>query len=171
MLIRDAMEADIPALAQLHVTAWNQTYPNTHSTPTTALREQQWRDTFARRDDSWFALVVEDSGRLIGFAKGQHYNEPDLPQFSGELNKLYLLREHHGRGFGRRLIAEVARRFLGEGITSMVLFSEPSNPIGRFFEAMGGEKIFAKNGEFHGAYGWRDLNHLASIDLGRLDPP
>ena len=163
MLIRDATEADIPALAQLHVTAWNQTYPGFQSPPTPALREQQWRDTFARRDGSWFALVVEDHRQLIGFAKGKRYNHHDLPQFAGELNKLYLLREHHGRGLGRRLIGEVARRFLSQGITSMVLFSEPSNPTGGFFDAMGGEKIFAKNGEFHGTYGWRDLNQLALI--------
>jgi len=45
MLIRDATEADLLALAQLHVTAWNQAYPGTR-----ALREQQWRDTFALRD-------------------------------------------------------------------------------------------------------------------------
>jgi L-amino acid N-acyltransferase YncA len=163
MLIRDATEADIPALAELHVTAWNQTYPGFESPPTVAFREQQWRHVFAHNDGSWFVLVVEDKGRLIGFAKGQHYKHPDLPDFAGELNKLYVLREHHGQGLGRRLMGQVARRFLSQGITSMVLFSEPSNPTGRFFEAMGGEKIVDRRGRFHGTYGWRDLNRLASI--------
>ena len=162
MLIRDATEADIPALAQLHVATWNETYPHVESPPTLALREQQWRQLFARNDGSWFVLLVEENGRLLGFAKGQPYKHADLPQFAGELNKLYLLREYHGRGFGRRLITHVARRFISQGITSMVLFSEPSNPTGGFFQAMGGEKILAKNGEFHGAYGWRDLHTLTA---------
>ena len=161
MVIRDATESDIVALAELHVMAWNQTYPEVASPPTVALREQQWRQLFGRKDGSWFVLVMEDHGRLIGFAKGQRYRHSDLPQFAGELNKLYLLREYHGRGLGRRLLVQVASRFLSQGIASMVLFSEPSNPTGGFFQAMGGEKVLAKNGEFHGAYGWGDLNRLA----------
>jgi hypothetical protein len=48
-------------------------------------------------------------------------------------------------------------------IYSMVLFSEPKNSTGRFFEAIGGQKLYAKNGEFHGGYGWKDLNKLAVI--------
>jgi GNAT superfamily N-acetyltransferase len=32
-----------------------------------------------------------------------------VPGYAGELNKIYLLRRHHRRGLGRRLLAEVAR--------------------------------------------------------------
>ena len=162
MVIREATEGDIPALAELHVRTWNETYPGVQSPPTVALRERQWREAFAPQDGSWFALVVEDGGRLVGFAKGKRYSHADLPQFDGELNKIYVLREYHGRGLGERLMEEVARRFLIQGIRSMVLFSEPSNPTGQFFEAMGGEKLLAKNGEFHGAYGWSDLKQLVA---------
>jgi len=45
----------------------------------------------------------------------------------------------------------------------MVLFGTPQNPSCAFFEALGGERLFAKTGEFHGGYGWRDLQRLASI--------
>jgi ribosomal protein S18 acetylase RimI-like enzyme len=105
-------------------------------------------------------------GGLIGFAKGQHYRHADLPEFAGELNKIYVLPEHHRSGLGRRLVGHVIRRFLSQGICSMVLFSEPDNPSGRFFEALAGERVFAKNGEFHGAYGGRDLRKLAAVCPG-----
>jgi GNAT superfamily N-acetyltransferase len=61
--------------------------------------------SFQAADGSWFCFVVEDAdGKLIGFAKGQHYAHSDQRDFAGELNKIYLLREYHRRGLGRRLV-------------------------------------------------------------------
>ena len=66
--IRDATPADIPALADLHVRTWNETYPGVASPPAYELRERQWREAFASTA-WWFCLVVEDGdGELIGFA-------------------------------------------------------------------------------------------------------
>lgn len=164
VIIREATCADIPALAHLHVKTWNATYPGFPPPPTYEVRERQWREAFAVTDGTWFCYVIEDSnGRLIGFAKGKRYSHSDLPDFSGELNKIYLLQEYQRLGLGRRLVGHVARRFISQGISSMVLFAEPGNPSCRFYEALAAEKVFAKNGEFHGTYGWRDLRELASI--------
>jgi GNAT superfamily N-acetyltransferase len=80
--------------------------------------------------------------------------------FQGELNKIYLLRRYHRLGLGRRLLCDVARRFLERGMTSMLLFGDATNPSNGFYEAMGGERLFARSGEFHGGYGWRDLHAL-----------
>ena len=44
---RDAVAADIPALAELHVTTWNATY-NTTRGPTIATRTWQWNQVFAK---------------------------------------------------------------------------------------------------------------------------
>lgn len=161
--IREATVADLPELAQLHVSTWNETYPNHEPKPTYAIRERQWRETFAKTDGSWFAfVVVAPDGELVGYAKGVRYAHRDLPDFSGELNKIYMLRAYHRQGWGRRLLGHVVQRFLSEGITAMVLFSEPSNPSIGFYDAMGGERLYAANGEFHGGYGWRDLRNLAA---------
>jgi hypothetical protein len=64
---------------------------------------------------------------------------------------------------GRRLVGHVARRLLSQGISSMLLFGDARNPSNLFYEALGAERLFAANGEFHGGYGWRDLRKLASI--------
>ena len=45
----------------------------------------------------------------------------------------------------------------------MVLFGVPQNPSCAFHEAREGERLLAKNGEFHGGYGWRALQRLAAI--------
>lgn len=160
LVIREAHEADIPALAHLHVTTWNATYaPMGSKGPPVEVREAQWRTAFAEQDGSWFCYVVENpEGRLVGFAKGA---SSDNPGFGGELNKIYLLREYQGLGLGRRLVGHVARRFLAQGITSMWLFGDARNPSSRVWVALGGIKLDEDPGI--GNYGWNDLEHLAEI--------
>ncbi|HEV8508478.1 MAG TPA: GNAT family N-acetyltransferase [Chitinophagaceae bacterium] len=166
--IREARAEDIPALATLHVKTWRETYWTVLFPPTYEIRYRQWQQQFSVTDGSWFCYVVENrNGELVGFAKGKAYNHPDLPEFSGELNKIYLLRKYQRIGLGRKLIGDVARRFLLQGISNMVLFGTAENPSCKFHEAMGGERLFAKNGEFHGGYCWRDLQKLA--DAGPID--
>jgi len=163
-MFREVRPDDLPALAALHVRAWNETYPHVKNPPTYELRERQWREQFAVTDGSWFCFVVENStGELIGFAKGKDYCESELPEFSGELNKIYLLREHQRKGLGRKLMGHVVRRFLARSISTMVLFAEPQNPSCRFFETLGGERLLGVDGQFHGGYGWRDLRKLATL--------
>jgi len=164
VIIREATSADLPALADLHVKTWNATYPDVQKKPTYEIRERQWREAFEVTDGSWFCFVIEGSnGELVGFAKGTPYDQRDLPDFSGEINKIYLLREYQRQGLGRGLVGHVVRRFLSQGISSMVLFADPQNPSCRFYEALGAERLLDKAGNFHGGYGWRDLRSLAAM--------
>jgi L-amino acid N-acyltransferase YncA len=164
--LREMTAADVPAVAALHVATFNETHTVGNDGPPYALREQQWRSAFEKHDGTWFGVVIEaENGELIGFAKACPH-DGGVAGYAGELNKIYLLRRYHRRGLGRRLLAEVARRFLERGVESMLLFGDARSPTNRFYEAMGGERILAaKSGEFHGAYGWRDLRAL----LARCD--
>lgn len=162
--IRKATINDVPALAALHVETFNETHGRYPNAPTYELRESQWQNAFQDKDESWFCFIIKnESGRLIGFAKGQPYNHTDHSEFSGELNKIYLLRAYHKLGLGRQLICKVAHEFIQRGISSMLLFGDANNPSNKFYERMGAIKLFAKNGEFHGGYGWTDLQKLAVI--------
>ncbi len=156
IVFRDAVAADIPALAELHVTTWNATY-NTTRGPTVATRTWQWNQIFANERRRDFVLVLEDrTGRLIGFTWGK----PQEGEFEGQLSKIYLRWEYHGLGLGRRMMAETARRFLDRGIHSFILFAELSNPTLGFYDRMGGDRLLDERGQFNGAYGWRDLRRL-----------
>lgn len=160
--VREATVDDIPALARLHVATWNDTY-GVRRGPTVELRESQWRDAFARQRDAFCLVIERPGGDLVGFAKGQPCAHSDLPDFAGELNKIYLHRDYQRLGLGRRLVGHVARRFLSEGISSVVLFGDAANPSCAAWDALGGERLYAPNGEFHGGYGWRDIRPLAGI--------
>jgi ribosomal protein S18 acetylase RimI-like enzyme len=142
------------------VKTWNATYaPFLVKGPTYEIRERQWCEAFGRNDPSWFCFVVErPDGELVGFAQG---NRSEHHEFAGELNKIYLLGEYQRMGLGRRLIGQVARRFLSQGIDSMWLYGDPRNPSRRVWTALGGEKTDTDPGS--GNYGWRDLRGLAAL--------
>jgi len=160
--IREAIPKDIPALAALHVQTFIQTHGGVKP-PTLELRTRQWSKAFETVERSWFCFVIKGpGGELIGFAKGT-LHDGGVPGFAGELNKIYILRRHQRRGLGRRLVGNVARRFLLQGINSMLLFGDAGNPSNGFYETLGAERLFSTKGEFHGGYGWRDLQSLAKI--------
>jgi len=154
---------DVSAIAALHVETFIETHGMNPNGPTFELREYQWQKASEDKDKNWFCFVIEDAeGKLIGFAKGQPYYDADHPEFLGELNKIYLLNKYHKLGLGRQLVCKVAHQFIHRGIFSMLLFGDEKNPSNQFYEQMGADKLFAKNGEFHGGYGWRDLQKLVA---------
>ena len=165
LVIRDATAADIPALAQLHVTTWNATYTGLLTNgPSVATRESQWREAFATPDGSWFCLLVENQDReLVGFARVNRREDG-----SGELNKIYLLGPYQRVGIGRRLVGEATRRLLSQGVTSMSSYVEPRNPSCGFYEALGAEWLREPNGEINYSwYVWRDLRRLEGLTASR----
>jgi GNAT superfamily N-acetyltransferase len=161
--LREALEADISALAKLHVETFNETHRGGRpGGPSYELREGQWREAFDRQDGSWFCYVVEENGSaLVGFAKGTPH-DGGVPGYAGELNKIYLLQRVQRKGLGRLLLCAVARRFIERGMTSMLLFGDAANASNGFYEVFGAERLYSDTGEFHGAYGWPDLRTLVA---------
>src|SRR6185436_14073003 len=161
--LREAREADVQALARLHVQTFNETHRGGRpGGPSYELRERQWRESFAVTDGGWFCFVAEDDdGELVAFAKGT-LHDGGVPGFVGELNKIYALQRVQRQGVGRLLLCNVARQFLDQGIASMLLFGEAGNPSNGFYEAFGAERLYSEKGEFNGAYGWRDLQELVA---------
>lgn len=157
--IRELTAEDVPALADLHVITWTQTYGK--GGPSREIRALQWKKLFEEAEHEWFVLaLVNSAGNLVGFAKGQYYQHVDLPDFNSELNKIYLRRDYQRMGLGRKLLGQVAQRLLKEGKTTMVLFGTPQNPSGAFYEALGAERLYDQKRIFQGGYAWRDLKAL-----------
>lgn len=161
--LREVREADIPALARVHVETFTETHRGGRpGGPSYKRRECQWREAFDRQDGSWFCYVIEDDvGALVGFAKGTPHDGA-VPGDTGELNKISLLERGQRRGLGRLLLVAVARRFVECGVNSMLLFGDAVNPSNGFYEALGAVRLHSDTGEFHGGYGWPDLRRLTT---------
>lgn len=160
--IREARATDIPALAALHVASFKEAHGRIGA-PGYEVRERQWREAF---EDSaaWCGCVAETAdGQLVGFAKGT-LHDGGVSGFEGELNKIYVLREWHRQGIGRRMVEWVAHRFLERGMSSMLLFGDARSRSNGFYERLGAERLRGPEGEFHGGYGWRDLQQLIRAD-------
>jgi ribosomal protein S18 acetylase RimI-like enzyme len=162
-IIREAVIDDIQNLVNVHVTSWNATYPHHFPKPTSETRTRQWEKVFEERPDNWFCFIAQkESGEIAGFATGSKFSDDEL-KFDAQLNKIHFLKQYHRLGLGRILVGEVVKRFLSKGFNSMLLFADPQNSNIRFYDILQGERILTKDGNFHGTYGWKDLQTLAAL--------
>ena len=161
-IFRDATRDDIRELGKLHAITWAQTY--NAENPNIQLRQYQWQKAFTEENDgSWFCILVVNKGNeLVGFAKGKINKDKNSRIMQGDLNKIYLLSDYQRMGLGTKLFALVVKRFLSLGVTNLTLFGIPQNPSCYFHEAMGGERLYNKKGEFDGGYHWTDLKKTAN---------
>lgn len=153
---REAVPADAEAIARVHVQAFGETHG---PSPAYEIRLAQW-STLLGQADSFCFLVENEHGEVVGFASGNRYADETLPDYHGQLNKIYVLRAYHRLGIGTQLLRRVAGRLSGWGISSMLLFGEAGNPSCFFYEKKGGIQLLAPDGSFHGGYGWPSLSVL-----------
>jgi len=169
--VRLATLDDVAGIARVHVDTWRSTYrgivPDRYlDSLSYEGRAEQWTRTLKRTDGA-FVLVSEEAGTIVGFASASPNTDADLP-FAGVLAALYVLASHQGRGHGRVLLCEAARRLSSQGIASMGLWVFAKNPARAFYTKMGGLLHGEKPVELAGevltkvAYGWPDLRSLAS---------
>ena len=64
IVFREAIAADVPALAELHVTTWNATYRTTRG-PTIATRTWQWNEVFQEGTPARFRAGAGGPARAI----------------------------------------------------------------------------------------------------------
>ena len=153
--IRDAQVGDALGIATVHVRSWQTTYPGIM--PDEVLRNlsiekraAHWERWLQNPSGDAFHLVAEEEAQIIGFASGSPERDGD-PTYTGELQAVYLLQEHQGRGLGRALFLEVARRLKAQGHRKMLLWVAKENrPSVAFYERMGGVALREKTVEFGG---------------------
>jgi ribosomal protein S18 acetylase RimI-like enzyme len=172
--VREAKKEDSAAIARVHVDSWRTTYKGIVSDDYLAAmsyqqREEKWREFFQDTDHFQFAYVAEaDNNQIVGFASGG-VNRNEVTDYQGELYAIYILREYQGKGIGRQLTEAIVRRLLQEGKLSMSVWVLERNPACRFYESLGGKRIFEKEiiiGDTtltELAYGWKDMNILFKV--------
>ena len=115
--IRDATEADLPAILAIH---------NHHIAETTAIWRNRPADLAERQ--AWFAerlakgfpvLVAEEAGRFLGYASYGPFRAGEGYDGAVE-NSVYVVEEAQGRGVAMALMEALVDRARAEGRHSMV---------------------------------------------------
>ena len=124
LIIRDAIEADLPPLLEIY---------NHAVAETTAI----WNETLIDLDNrrAWFELrkargfpilIAELEGRVAGYASYGDWRPFDGFRQSVE-HSVYVEKDHHGRGLGRALMTALIERARAGDIHVMVAAIEAGN--------------------------------------------
>ncbi|SFJ29026.1 L-amino acid N-acyltransferase YncA [Halobacillus dabanensis] len=165
MKIRKAVQEDVAGIARVHVDSWLETYqgivPDAYLN---GLRYEKRERLWKKNLKEFEVLVAEtDTGHVVGFASwGLSRTHP---QYSGELNAIYLLQGYQGKGLGRKLFEEVVAVSKNHHIHSMMVKVLEDNKACSFYEAMGGREIDTIMIEIEGEqlreciYGWEYISN------------
>ena len=142
---RRATVDDVDRIAFIHVESWNAAYTGLIDQAeldarTVAKRSIQWREFF--EGDKWpghEVWVVEDRGRIEGFARFGPSDDPDVdPATTANLFALYLDPAARGLGLGRVLTDHVVETLREQGYERATLYVLIENhPARRFYERGG----------------------------------
>ena len=119
----------------------------------------QIRELMRSRDT--LLLVGPGAGLVQGFALTYMARSPEP-----WLESLHVMREERGRGLGKQLILETAKRLIAAGYGSMSLGVILGNDLAaRFYEHLGGvpvrvEPVGFAEGVDHTVWRWPDLTRL-----------
>jgi ribosomal protein S18 acetylase RimI-like enzyme len=164
--------ADAEELGRMHVQSWRETYAGL--VPQSFLdgldpvaRGERWRGII---ESGCRLFLVRDALGLAGFGSCGAQREQSLP-FGGEITALYVLRRAQRQGIGRMLMGVLGRDLEAAGHKGVALWVMAGNePACRFYEAMGGRVVAARDADTHAgietrsiAYGWRDVARLSNL--------
>lgn len=141
--IRRALGADAPALAGLHVRAWQWAYrgmlPDAYLdglAEQTASREAMWRQQLADPPDDCPVWVAERGDRVIGFCNTVPARDGEPG--AAELLTLYVEPDVAGTGVGAALMKHAVADMRSRGHRAAVLWVLDRNDRARRFYEKGG---------------------------------
>jgi diamine N-acetyltransferase len=162
--IKTASEADIPLIRSLAEKVWWPTYR-------AILREEQIEYMLENLYSEHTLLNNLRTGETFFLLHDKHGNQGFISysplktdKSAWKINKLYVLPENHGNGYGRKLIDHVAELARQAGIKSLVLNVNRHNPAFTFYKKLGFE-VFREEDIPIGPYWMND--YAMRLDIQR----
>ena len=166
--VRTAAPADASACAAIYAPYVRDT-AITFETQPPSPQEMQQRIAAAQRSHAW--LVLEDSGKVLGYAYGSRFNARDAYRWSCEVSvyiELGRRRTGGGRALYEALFVRLAERGYRVAIAGMTLPNDASVALHRAlgFEHVG---IYRRIGFKHDA--WHDVAWMQRFLADGEEPP
>ena len=163
-MIREATEADVPAILEIYNEAVLHTTATADEAPLTLDDRLEWFRERTRKGLP--VLVFSEEGRVVGWAALSPYSHKTGYRFAVE-NSVYVTPECQGRGVGKKLLAELLRRGREGGFATVIASIDARNEASirlheqfGFREAARYRSLFFKFGE------WLDVVHMQCMLTG-----
>jgi GNAT superfamily N-acetyltransferase len=165
---RDATRRDADAVAELHADSWRRHYRGAYDNDyldgdVFSERRAVWSERLADvNPDVARTILIEDDGRLLGFA---HVMFDDDPRWGALVDNLHVTFEQKRGGIGTALMRASATAVLERSTpTGLYLWAlEMNSPARAFYRARGGEEVEFEMSELEGGgeamavrYAWPD---------------
>src|SRR5262245_22570539 len=167
-MIRDASTGDAEACAAIYAPYVTETAISFELDPPSSA-EMAERIADAQRAHAW--LVLEDGGRVVGYAYGSPYKARPAYRWSCEVS-VYLEVGRRRTGAGRALYSELFARLADRGFRTLVAgMTLPNDASAGLHRAMGFEPIgtYRRIGWKHGT--WHDVAWTQRALTEAGDPP
>lgn len=173
-LIRSAAEADLPAIAAIHLASWRDAYREVVPEPVLLGRTIAdclvgWRSMFAQQREN-ITVACGHDGRVHGFCcagpAGCGRNAP----FAFEVLGLHVAPSARRNGIGASLLRHALTRANAQGASAIAWTLEGLTLSRKFYEREGGRPVKAGICTIDGiefaelAYGWTNLGRFAGAD-------
>lgn len=119
-MLRQAVRGDVPEIQRVRRSVTE------NPLTTTVVSDDDVVEAIERTGRGW---VVEDDGRIVGFAIGH--------AGTGNIWALFVEPGHEGRGHGRRLHDAMVAWLWAQGLKRLWLTTGPATRAARFYEAAG----------------------------------
>jgi ribosomal protein S18 acetylase RimI-like enzyme len=145
--VREARVSDAPAIAGIHVRAWQLAYRGVLSDQlldglSVAERASSWRELLSASDDRWLTLVAQSSRGLVGFCSVamRSQNERVIDE-AAEVRAFYVDPSQWRQGVGSAMLARALNELIELGSREVVLWVLPENHSARAFYHRFGFKV------------------------------
>lgn len=138
MRVRDATAEDLPAIVEIYNSAVPTRVSTADTEPISVEARSAWFDEHGpSRRPIW---VMEDGGEIVGWLSlSDFYDGRPAYHATAEIG-VYVHRDHHRKGFGKRLVEEAVRRAPKLGLRTLTAGAFAHNEASvRLFEGFGFE--------------------------------
>ena len=155
--IRIATMDDALSVATVRHHAWQETYRGiVHDSfldeMTIEESHKRWKQILSHKDESLFnAVIFTNENRIVGFVSGGKSRTAEI-KVDGEIYALYLLKEFHGLGLGKKLFQYGVKQLMQIGCQSFCVFVLTENPALHFYNKFS-----------------PDIEETDSVDIGGVD--